>query len=1550
MSFTHRPAMIAWLLFLYLRPACSVSKSDDSLVSHQILSNGEFHRVSLMRREAPREDLLREFENRDSDQDHSAESGLMPRFVNGLMNGASLEQNKAALDRTLLRKPTQATTVVTTTSTTTTTRAPSTTVRSTTTAQSTQQPTTTTTTVTTATGESQIFKKVIARIDFRRTFRTRPINWFVADDFDAAQNRWPNRGNGSSIINVTRTGSVNKTSSAGWGASQEIVFLQGDVNTSLHFGNIVETPNFTICSLTRYSGDKKGRILNGGGNWFFGHSQGTAGVAFMQRWVTGTTDLRNSNWVALCARTGNSTRDVALGGIPIGSGNQTEMPMNGEITVNSNGQFGCCTENEKERSDFAIAEIIVWQGDALREGMRYLQRVLREGRDRRGGRELRGFPTQSSTFEARIASMATDRNLGSIAETTTEDNPWWQVDLGSTQLVGQIRILNRAGACASRLFSSNGACIFERSAANFTADNEGAVVGVADEGCGGGQCFGHICGRLTKPSNMTHWYSVECRSTAGRFVYIRLPGKARALNFNEIQILRPRKVRASRIDLSNLETRDFRLTATIVTNSSSATIAGKTFKKGLWRPGTLMRLGFSVGQPKLLYLRNGRVAFDAGLIGTVVGSTPVNDGRRHEVGVHWDSNTKNFSILVDGEEDNITSNTLNSSLIIDDPEARFVVGISVGSQVDEVANGDVAKTMLGLISKIQYNGVRVAVPTYMKVPKRDVQLASSRDESFNLSALLRTRAQNATIVGKTFKGGLWRRNDTNSSEGQSKLLYLQRGRLCFRIGNVGSIEGSTPVNDGKMHEVAIRWNRREGTFSLVVDGQVDVVSKDDLRSKFIPDDSLTRLLVGRAVGTRFRRGGNVSSDITEAMDGWVGRIRYNGADVNVRPFRRVGPSSIALRNAWPRNFTLTAKMQTRSENGTIMGQVFNNGLWRNGSTGHAKLLYLSDGRLIYRVGYAGLLRGRSLVNDGQEHEVGISWDSGTKALSVVVDGKVDATTSGNNSLGSQVYEDDVEASFVLGTAVGEHIVNGRASGDVAPQFNGRISDLRYRGRLVDIRPYWQVSAAAVDMSNSVSRDFSLWARIGTTAENATIFAKTLANGLWRPGNSSEQPKILFLRRGRVCYQVGAAGVIEGNTTVNDGHPHWVGVTWNASLKNYTIMVDGQTDAIATNTLQSQVVGDGNTITLQLGVAVGSNISDDATKSDVAPMMVGRISRLRYNGARVLIPPFGEVPPASIDLGLTDSDFNLSAVISTIVENATIAGKVYLDGLWRQGPNGTAPKLLALRRGRLAFDVGNISLEGRRRLDDGVPHEVSVAWNVQLRTVSLFADGMVDATSPTVAQLVADDDATSFVLGLAVGSHVANNVANSDKSPAMVGIISDVKYNGVPVSVARYIKAAIDSLPSSTSRPVPSSTTSSSVSTSTTSTLTTSTSTTTAETAATTTSAETTARKLFAKPPSPNFTSSEARKLEVAKDVVPTASPSSSTEAAAQSKKSAAIGVSTTLVILLVLSSIGAFAWYRHRRSQQATEETPLAQEQVVEVEESREQVLEVEHEDAGIDC
>ncbi|GEM_PF-814795 len=60
-----------------------------------------------------------------------------------------------------------------------------------------------------------------------------------------------------------------------------------------------------------------------------------------------------------------------------------------------------------------------------------------------------GFTAQSSTFQDHSPDRAVDGVLfsspanGSVATTTQEDNPWWQIDLGQVQPISKVRIWNR---------------------------------------------------------------------------------------------------------------------------------------------------------------------------------------------------------------------------------------------------------------------------------------------------------------------------------------------------------------------------------------------------------------------------------------------------------------------------------------------------------------------------------------------------------------------------------------------------------------------------------------------------------------------------------------------------------------------------------------------------------------------------------------------------------------------------------------------------------------------------------------------------------------------------------------------------------------------------------------------------------------------------------------------------------------------------------------------------------------------------------------------------
>jgi hypothetical protein len=70
---------------------------------------------------------------------------------------------------------------------------------------------------------------------------------------------------------------------------------------------------------------------------------------------------------------------------------------------------------------------------------------------------LLGLASQSSTIYGAEASRAIDGNTSgqwidnSLTYTDTENNPWWQVDLGNESVIGEIKLYNRTDCCEDRL-------------------------------------------------------------------------------------------------------------------------------------------------------------------------------------------------------------------------------------------------------------------------------------------------------------------------------------------------------------------------------------------------------------------------------------------------------------------------------------------------------------------------------------------------------------------------------------------------------------------------------------------------------------------------------------------------------------------------------------------------------------------------------------------------------------------------------------------------------------------------------------------------------------------------------------------------------------------------------------------------------------------------------------------------------------------------------------------------------------------------------------------
>lgn len=105
---------------------------------------------------------------------------------------------------------------------------------------------------------------------------------------------------------------------------------------------------------------------------------------------------------------------------------------------------------------------------------------------------LNGTASQSSTGHSAPASRAIDGETSgewsssSVTHTNTEDNPWWQVDLGSTYSIDYIQIWNRTDCCMERLtnftvsvINSSGSTTFSESYSSYpdasvSVDAEGA--------------------------------------------------------------------------------------------------------------------------------------------------------------------------------------------------------------------------------------------------------------------------------------------------------------------------------------------------------------------------------------------------------------------------------------------------------------------------------------------------------------------------------------------------------------------------------------------------------------------------------------------------------------------------------------------------------------------------------------------------------------------------------------------------------------------------------------------------------------------------------------------------------------------------------------------------------------------------------------------------------------------------------------------------------------------------------------------------------------------
>jgi hypothetical protein len=180
----------------------------------------------------------------------------------------------------------------------------------------------------------------------------------------------------------------------GYGAAGAVGALEGGAADDVNFGprNSVHD-TFTICSLTRYRTDSNQHMVLRSSNSDIrhGHASGHAGVAnYVSTWRTPeeTVLADKKDWLIMCGTSGDPDNIVRAAGqdVRLNAGPASAVspsPAYGS-TLHINGDG-----NPTYRSDFAVAEVIVWQAQLTLAEIQaveaHLFRVLANGNGLRHG-------------------------------------------------------------------------------------------------------------------------------------------------------------------------------------------------------------------------------------------------------------------------------------------------------------------------------------------------------------------------------------------------------------------------------------------------------------------------------------------------------------------------------------------------------------------------------------------------------------------------------------------------------------------------------------------------------------------------------------------------------------------------------------------------------------------------------------------------------------------------------------------------------------------------------------------------------------------------------------------------------------------------------------------------------------------------------------------------------------------------------------------------------------------------------------------------------------
>ena len=201
---------------------------------------------------------------------------------------------------------------------------------------------------------------------------------------------------------------VNMDYADGNGAVAKIPFIFGGTNATVEWPSTSSSKSipdtFTICSISRYNGSSKQRVIASTMNWLHGHHNGNRGVCHYNNWVTAQVSVGNvMDWVVVCGKKGGTTPNNILVD-SVGKGTATNGSGNGTLAINK--------YNSNENSDWALSYVFIWDVNLTDAEMVIVSNTLRQ------------YLVDGISLTGLIASTTGDTNNGyGTADCSDSDDP-----------------------------------------------------------------------------------------------------------------------------------------------------------------------------------------------------------------------------------------------------------------------------------------------------------------------------------------------------------------------------------------------------------------------------------------------------------------------------------------------------------------------------------------------------------------------------------------------------------------------------------------------------------------------------------------------------------------------------------------------------------------------------------------------------------------------------------------------------------------------------------------------------------------------------------------------------------------------------------------------------------------------------------------------------------------------------------------------------------------------------------------------------------------------